>query len=337
MNTPKAMDNTLVHLYEPIDECPHSPESDELWQESWAIFFWDADQEVYVFLRMSQEPNRKDGGKHTVWLNIWTPEGQFKKMDAELPVEEGTVTEDAISVGAGLCSYRFDGKHNWVVRDGDIELDLSMKDHFPGFIYFNETAYATQNMLKHHIEDIGQAEGILKVAGTSYSLSGPAFRDHSWGKRDWLAIRGHRVFYADFGDDLVFIGIVFVGDDGNSARNGLVIKEGVFEYTQNFHIAAYMDEDGICNMGGRVILDDDGNRQTINFEPATRAAIQLHHGLPCVDTMCKVTMGERIGVGFSETSMRPLGGVKRPYLLPASHGVIDNGMHVFPGKKNTVD
>src|SRR5271156_1098087 len=130
--TMKVIGPGHVHFYEAADECPHAPNSEELWQESWALFVWDPEQQVFIFLRLGQEPNR-GSGYTSAWINVWTPEYIFKHTDYSIPFNLSNRTEDSLSAGKGLCQYKYDGKHNWTVTAHEVQVNLSMRDNHPGF------------------------------------------------------------------------------------------------------------------------------------------------------------------------------------------------------------
>ena len=324
--TLKALGTTQVRFFAPEDECPHQPGEEELWQESWVIFFWDRENEVYVLLRVSQEPNKLTGGTHTVWLNAWAPGVQYRNVNTELNPGEGEITKDGIRVANGLCGYRFDGRHIWRVEDGATKMELTMTDDHPGAAYFNESAEILSNTLQNHVEAVGVAEGKVTIDGRTYRVSGPAWRDHSWGKRHWLSVRGHRAFHAIMENDMSFFSLVMIGEDGSHARNALVMQGDTVEYTQDFRVTAFVDEDCVSNRGGLVELSYGGKRYELELTGIPRASVHLHHGLACVDTMCHVTMGDIKGVGFSETSHRAQGGDQEPHMLPNSFGYKANGV-----------
>ena len=316
-----------VHIYDAADECLHSPEDDEFWQESFVIYLWDNENKVYVFLRVGQIPNCK-GGTASLWANIWTPEVQYKHTDDAIPLDVGKdCTQSSLTVGGGLCRYEYDGGSKWELRDGDISASLTMEDAHPGIGYFPVTAGSlVEETAKNHIEAVGRASGVVSINGKRYSVNGPAWRDHSWGKRNWQGILAHRFYPAMFGEEFNLFCLTFVGADGNLVKFGTVIRYDTVQFVDEFEIIAYVGEDGVSNCGGRVVLNLDDERHILEYEALGKSAISMIHGFPCVDTMCRVTMGDRIGVGVAETSNRAQGGTGTPNIFPSSVGVVESGV-----------
>lgn len=313
-----------------IDECPHVGTDDELWQESFVIYMWDVEENVYVFLRMSQVPNK---GVGVLWLNVWTPEYQYKLTRDDFPAEQTVIGDNSMSVANNLCAYQYDGNHNWQVHDIDagIEIDLQMIDHHPGLAYFVNTE-ALNNVAKDHIEATGSVNGTVSVKGKSYQLGGATgWRDHSWGRRDWFQIRSHRFFPAMFGKEFNFFCMTLTGEDGSFAKNGIIIRNENVEFTTDFDIVACMGEDAVSVCGGEVTLRHAGEVYVMKFEMIGQSSLSMTFGFPLSDGVCKVTMGDKVGVGVCETSTNPQGGRSAPYVIgsPSSAvGLMENGL--FP-------
>lgn len=306
----KVIGKGNVHVYSPEDEYPHVPGEEEFWQESWVVYFFDPEKNIYAFLRMSQEPNR-DGGAHTHWVHVWTPQHMYRNVQA-VPISAGDRTDDSLTANKGLCTYHYDGKFNWVISDpeNDFEMKLVLEDFHPGIGPYaeEEVGSLVSQANKHHIEATGHATGTVRAPGEQHEISGMYWRDHSWGMRNWDNIRTHRAFYALFGKDFSFFPITFIGADNQKVKAGAVIRNDTVYMTTDFDLLSYMGSDGVTNAGGQVKLRLDGETLVMNFVPQTTCSISTHHNFVLADTMCTVTMGDRVGVGVTETSTNPQGG-----------------------------
>ena len=322
----KVIGKGAVHIYPAIDECPHTPGTEEQWQESFVLFMWDMEQKVYVFLRIGQEPNR-DKGYTAIWLNVWTPEHTYHHTDIRVPMSAGDRTATSLTSAGGLCRYEFDGAHQWSVKDNDVVVKLTLKDDHPGFGYWPESAGSlTNETAKCHIEGTGITTGTVTLKGKTYQVKGTGWRDHSWGKRNWNGILTHRGIGAMFGKDFNFMGINFIGADGKKVKFGSVTRGDTIRAVDDFRVVSYVDEDGISNLGGKVLVRFAGEIHVLEFSMLAKGAISLHQNFACVDTMCTVTDGDRVGVGFFETTHNAMGGSMRPNIFPDSMGILDNGI-----------
>ena len=322
-----------VQIYDAIDECPHEPDSDVQWQESVALLVWDPKQNVYIFLRMSHEPNRGVGFS-TVWLAAWTPEHTYRRHDTSIALIAGNRSEKSYSAGDGLCRYEFigDGQHRFTIKDHindqDVNISLVFKDSHPGIGYFAAgSASLVSEMCKGHLEATGLVTGSIAIKGKSYTIDGTGWRDHSWGKRNWQGLLAHRALYGIFGGEFNFFALSLIAGDGSKTKIGLVIRGDTIQATKDFDIVAYMGEDGVSNLGGKVTLRLDGKTHVLEVKPVGKAAISYHLGCTVVDNLCTATMGDRIGVGFMETSNRAQNGTDRPHVFPDSPGIIDSGIY----------
>jgi hypothetical protein len=323
-----------IHFFDGIDECPHTPGKEELWQESWVLEVWDPDSDVYVFLRMGVNPNLQ-GGLSSAWLMAWTPEHMYKHTDDSLPYSATQRTDNSIlnglPDGKGFCKYEYNGQHVWTVSDPrhGVNINLTVTDDYPGVGYFKASSGAlVKEMAGNHIETTSKVTGSVEVAGKHHDIAGIAWRDHSWGVRNWAGVRAHRGFLALFGDDLHVFMVTFLGKDGKLSKNGVIIRHNkTIEFTEDFEITAYIGEDGASNSGGQVSITIDGERKIIDFIPQGKSSINWNHGFACVDNMCKVKMGDLVGVGLAETSSNPQGGMEVPRAFDSSPGVVENGLY----------
>jgi len=306
----EVIGNRPVHFYRPEDEVPQAAGSASNWQESFVVYFWDVDSRTFAFLRLSQQPNR-DPATLVHWIHIWTPEKVYRHV-GETPFEDGEVTADGLVVDKGRCSFRYDGKFHWTVRDAehDIELHLSLEDAHPPIGPFAQDpsgAFTTQSS-KEHIEATGPATGSLNVGGVETKLRGVQWRDHSWGNRDWYGIRCHRFLPALFGPEFSFFAVTFVGPDGAKAKVGSLIRNNTIQITDDFDVMVNIGSDGVTNAGGKVRLNLDGRVHEMIFTPVTSCGVSYGDNFALSSTMCSVTMDGKVGIGLAETSNNLHGG-----------------------------
>ena len=318
----------FIHLYDGEDEKPHVPENDRDWQESAVLYFWDRTQGVYGFFRAGKEPN-KNPGIAANWSNIWVPGTYYKNYSApELRPEDWL--DDGITGGETL-TYRYDGNHNWTVRDGDVSADLVMEDFHQGFNFIGESAGAlSSEVAKNHIEASGKVNGTVTLGDKTYQISDAiGLRDHSWGTRVWENMRSHRWTPAIFGRDLSFLALSWYAADGSLAKVGYLVRDGEIIVPAKIDIHSFCAEDGLTHHGGVSRLTmPDGEVYEARFEALAPGGVSTHHGYPCVDTMCKVAMGDREGVGCFEAGNNTLGGRDSPVDETLVMGRVANGM--FP-------
>ncbi|MET0984177.1 MAG: hypothetical protein ABW034_02110, partial [Steroidobacteraceae bacterium] len=154
----KVVGNGQIRFHGADDERPHAPGEHPQWQESFVLMVWDTAREVYAFLRVSQVPH-KDGGTGTAWLNIWGPGFQYKNTNVALPLKPSDRSADSLTVGGGLCSYRYDGDHHWSLRDpgADVSAQLVFHDAHQGMSFYGDaSAHFVSETVASHVEGSGR-------------------------------------------------------------------------------------------------------------------------------------------------------------------------------------
>lgn len=325
----KIIGEGFIHLYESEDEKPHVPEGDYHWQESSVLFFWDQTQDVYGFFRVGKEPN-KDQPVAVNWINIWAKGKYYKNYSTPELLPEHCIDDGFI--GGDVLSYRYDGNHNWTVQDGDVSAELVMEDFHQGFGFIGESAGAlSTEVAPDHIEACGKVSGKITLDGATYEINNAVgLRDRSWGNRVWENIRAHRWTPAIFGPDLSFLALSWLSPDGSIAKVGYLVRDNEIIVPTEIEIQTFCNEDGLTHNGAVSKLTmPDGEVYEARFEAIAPGGVSTHYGYPCVDTMCRVTMNGREGVGCVEAGNNSLGGQERPIDQALVMGRVDNGIFEY--------
>lgn len=322
----KVVGDGFIHLYESEDEKPHVPDDDVDWQESSVLFFWDQAQDIYGFFRVGKEPN-KQPAVAVNWINIWVRGKYYKNYCTPALLPEHCIDDGFI--GGDILTYRYDGNHHWTVNDGDVSAELVMEDFHQGFGFIGESAGAlSTEVAPDHIEASGVVYGKVTLGGETYQISNAiGLRDRSWGKRAWENIRAHRWTPAIFGPDLSFLALSWFSPDGGIAKVGYVVRDDEIIVPSEIEIQTFCTEDGLTHTGALSRLTmPDGKIYEAKFEALAPGGMSAHYGYPCVDTMCKVTMDGRVGVGCVEAGNNTLGGQESPIDAALVMGHVANGI-----------
>ena len=310
----------------PEDEGHHPRGNQPNWQESVVLIWWDLDNDVGGFFRIGHEPNDPDGPRIALWSSIFTPDYVFKRTEF-LPLRPEDKTENGFGGGDDGCRFDFrDGKAVWTIREDDVNADLTVTNfHTPIDIYPKKGTLG-EDFAPNHMECAGAVIGTMTVKGRDYQINGMGFRDHGWGKRNWEEILSHRWIAGVFGPDLAVLAITFLGVDDQLIKFGCAITQDQLIYTKDLDVLFYVEADGLTHRGGHVRMDLL-NDECIEFEAEVlqKGAVNVQHGLACTDTMCKMIMGDRIGICDYEMTENSLGGSRPPKV--AVNGYIENGLH----------
>jgi hypothetical protein len=186
---------TAAHVVLPSDEARHTPESDDLWNESYYADFVHHDGTWGGWLRLGLYPNRQ-----VAWWTTWIvgPERQgvcSVNYAVPVPAGNGLVAEEAgtrieIDLRRPLEEFRLAAdapaqvfaQPEDVYSDGPstparLEVDLTWVTDGTPYHYDLTTRYEIPCLVS----------GTVTIDGAVMAVEGQGQRDHSWGVRDWWA------------------------------------------------------------------------------------------------------------------------------------------------------
>ena len=193
---------TADHVVLPDDEARHTPDGEDLWNESYYCDFVRADGSMGGWLRLGLYPNRQVAW-WTTWI-VWPDRPGVCSVDYRAPVPpgDGLVSESAdgathrrrieIDLRRPLEEFRLaaqrPGPHRRPrrgrLRPGEqtgtrvrLDLDLTWTTDGVPYHYDLTTRYEIPCLVA----------GTVTVDGETFSVDGQGQRDHSWGVRDWWA------------------------------------------------------------------------------------------------------------------------------------------------------
>lgn len=311
-----------IRFIEPEHELPHRPDGSPNWQESVVLYMWDTAQQCYAFLRLSHEPHN---GVAVIWSNVWVPGWQYKRTEAT-PLQPAQQLSDGFA--APSLRYRYDGRHCWELRDGELELDLVMTDNHQPFDFF-----VNQNLgqvAPHHTEASGRVSGEIRFRQQRYTIANAiGHRDHSWGTRVWESIRSHRWTPAIFNDEFSLNAMAFLGEEGELRQFGFVVRGEELWVPTSVSICCHVHADGQTTRGAQVDFQfENGEAMTAHYRNLVPSAISYYRGYPCNDALAEVECDGVRGVAVVESGGNPTGGRQPPRQETLVAGNIDNG--IFP-------
>lgn len=137
--------------------------------------------------------------------------------------------------------------------------------------------------------------------GGSVEVSGFAFQDHSWGPRDWGAMKAHRWACVTFGEDL-FASIFSFTSVRGTRDFGYVFDRGTFYGIVSCDFEARVGNDGLTPLGADIRVwcaDDRGYRFTCpRIEVSSPSTHQ--EGFFVGDGFGVFECGGRLGTGILE-------------------------------------
>jgi hypothetical protein len=185
----------VVPIENPADEFLHVPGDRRLWNESYYFDFVSGD--VRGFARIGLQPFED---RANLWFYVVRDDGIYWVRDENVPVENCY----GLAIETPSFEQRFEvvaPYQEWSISStGSVNYSKSTRDVFTGdvsrvdvdcdlsFVDPIHEAYSLKadDEAQSHYNQAGRFEGELTLDGSSITVDGAGFRDHSWGGfRDW--------------------------------------------------------------------------------------------------------------------------------------------------------
>jgi hypothetical protein len=282
--------------YGPEEEGPHEIGTQALWQESIVMLWWDTDNRVGGMHRIGHEPNTGNGPQVSLWNYIFSPEVIFKRDDI-IPLRPTDRPAKGFNCGDDTCVFEYTDHAIWKINDEGVQAELHVRDnHTPVDIYPKKGALA-EDVAPNHMEVGGRVSGTLNLQGKHYSINGLAFRDHGWGLRNWATFVSHRWIAGVFNSGTMFLAQTFHSSDDVLVRFGCVIRNNQLTYAQHVDVITYLEPDGLTHRGGRLDMTlTTGEVLQIECTPLQKGIVSWIHGIACIDTICRISLGDDEGI-----------------------------------------
>lgn len=206
---------------DPADDHPHERGDAPLWAESFLSYTYSPAADVRTWMHLAHLPG--DFGLWEAVTIVILPDGRYLTTRSVSPAR----LDGAIETGSVLwrtdspferCSIGFRGGATVVsaadlltgpLRDGThVGVDLAYTTTAASAAYDYGSAIHGQSWGTGHIEQNELFTGRLRFEDKTIALAGTAWRDHSWGPRDFTRY-GHHVFlnahFPDSGRSLMIV------------------------------------------------------------------------------------------------------------------------------------
>jgi hypothetical protein len=307
------------------DQFPHQPSTEEFWNESMLLYWYDDVAGAGGFHRIGYQPNR---GAANYQCGVSTLDGQrFRRTAPRIDLggterrEQGYRLDDFVEVCYGEAGTR------WTAACEDFEMNLLCRDFLPRYdsaAIWRVDNEITRNMSSAHYEVPGRVTGEVRVGARRYSVSCLAYRDHSWGVRKWSVVSAYRWFTGNLGPDFSWTYAPTMGPDGSAFTAGYVYDCGHIERIARGDLVVLQELDGLSARGAQATLETpSGRRYQIELSAMDGITMEIEGHLSCF-ALGTMRVGERVGVGVCEVynNVRQ-GKVRPPFLLGAA---MENGL-----------
>lgn len=238
----------------PADEGPHEPGPDSIWQESYWIYFGDG-KGLGGGIHTGEQVNL---GKANIFALCHAGGMAFRRANDDFELDRALRASGRFSAGPYVFTPGPGGTFHLDCKDEDFSLELDFSPQsadltkltvFPDVV--NHVAAKTSSI---NTQAPGRVRGTMRLGQRSVDFEAPAQQGHSWGNRDYHALRGHgsRWITGSLGDRLNFSTYAAIRGDGLVIRSGFVVDRGRMEHTSDIEVIVEADLDGITYRGGVV-------------------------------------------------------------------------------------
>jgi hypothetical protein len=279
------------------DDGSHQPPAGagDDWQESWFLGWYDPLARAGGFTHLDFQRVR---GRACVWS--WTAlDGEvvdkYQSLSLPLPAEDMS----DVSVGpVHLATKTPLRQYAHQVDHGGVRSDVVYEAFTDPFSFSLDLPGA--DLGAGHYESMGHVTGTVSTETKDVAVSGFAFQDHSWGQRDYGALKAHRWACATFGDDL-FASIFSFSTDAGRRDYGYVFDGGRFHGIRKATFDAVVDDDGHTPKRADIRVWTDSGRGYRLASTVDVASVSTHDGgLFITDGYGVFECGGRLGTGILE-------------------------------------
>lgn len=240
---------------------PHTPSTQNAWQESDCYWFYDAVAGVGGFHRIGQKPNT---GKGQNTLFVFKEGGERFVLSAgarsEVLLREDARQDRKQVVGDHTAEALGDGRMRFTWRETGCTGDLEFYECFHAPRNWSKTGHSDTFMSNinadGHLECSGKIRGDIRIGDNSYAIDALCHRDRSWGFRDNSRVSMHRyrMFSGTVGPELSFASFLLDLKDGTRMVAGFVARDGVDLDVRDLRVMTTFDSDGITPLAAVGVL-----------------------------------------------------------------------------------
>ena len=201
----------------------------------------------------------------------------------------------------------FSMKHDLAFRTAEfryagdeVELDFTFEAFHPPYAYSAHRQGCPPYCADDRIEQGGRVKGTLKVDGKTIAFDAAAHRDHSWGSRDWTAMRnGYRWFVGQVGKD-VSIHFWHLNALGQTSVRGYVMKDGLMAEIADLDVEWTFDEQFRQKTLAARIRDEADRRTDLTAEFFSHGVLVPSDDLTLNEAGARIWVDGREGAGWLE-------------------------------------
>jgi hypothetical protein len=293
------------------DRLIHAWDADDArWQESVAVWFFDAEAGAGGFFRFGVHP--VDGLGRANLFAFFQDGQRFRRVLSQVRVD--ATPGEPICVGECIADVDGEGRLRYSWSEPECEAELTMVEHFyaeHGFAGAGDDAIGGL-IYGGHLESSGVLTGRLRIADREREIHALVHRDRSWGPRDMSVVVTNRMMTGTFGPELSFALNTIALTGGTIANVGFVARDGVVEDVADLVLLPSIHLDGYSVEGGTALVRlASGEQLTVTCE-TVEGFLNPHDDYLCSEHISIAWCDGRVGFCDNELTNNPRLGTAMP-------------------------
>lgn len=238
----------------PADETTHKPGKDSIWQESYWIYFGNG-KGLGGGIHTGEQVNLK---KSNIFALGYADGTAFRRAKDDHDLNSDRRAAGQFSSGEYVFTPGANGHVHLGGKDDGFALDLEFTPQADPLrfltVFPNPENHVASETSSYNIQTPGTIRGTMTIGDTKFDVDAFSQRGHSWGNRDYKALRGNgsRWITGSIGDRLNFSAYVAIRDDGLIIRSGFIVDRGEVLHTSDIEVMVEADFDSLTYRGGTV-------------------------------------------------------------------------------------
>jgi hypothetical protein len=192
----------------------------------------------------------------------------------------------------------FDKAHvHWETPEATV--DFSFEAYHPPYAYGADPRGCPSYCADNRIEQAGKVKGTLTLGGRVIEFEGTGHRDHSWGRRDWVAMQQYEWFVGQVGDE-ISVHFWNLKALGKSEVRGYVYKDGLMALVDTVDVNVNYDDQFWQQSYTAIVVDKAGRTTEISTEVYAHYTLVPDPNLMLNESAGRSMIDGKAGVGWME-------------------------------------
>lgn len=185
----------------------------------------------------------------------------------------------------------------WETPEATVEFDY--ESSHPPYAYGADPRGCPSYCADNRIEQSGKVSGRLTIGDRVIDFTGTGHRDHSWGRRDWVAMQQYEWFVGQVGDE-ISVHFWHLHALGQTEVRGYIYKDGKMALVEQVDVKVRYDDAYWQTGYSATIVDSAGRTTTIETKVFATSALIPDPAIVLRESGGTSVIDGKAGVGWME-------------------------------------